>query len=88
MDIAALTQHDGLGVGKDGGNLKTAGALDVHEKGIGGLHKAFQFVCSEIVFWSRMQQIARHFDIGEYGSIVMGTDIQITVNFQKNERKE
>ena len=35
-DVAAPAQHDGLGVAEDGGYVEAAGALHVHEEGVGG----------------------------------------------------
>ena len=43
-DHARSALDDGLGVGEDGGDVHATGALDVHEVGVGGLHKAFEFV--------------------------------------------
>ena len=40
-----LGAHDSsLGVGEHGGDLQAAGALDVHEVGVGGLNQALQLV--------------------------------------------
>jgi hypothetical protein len=51
MNIAALTENDSLRVTKNGGDLKTSRALDIHEKRIGRLYESFQFVRSCLFFW-------------------------------------
>ena len=59
-NIARATKNNGLCVTKDGGNLETSRALNVHEKAIGALHKALELVGPGVLFRSRVQQIDRH----------------------------
>ena len=54
MNIAAGTSDDCLRVGKDGGNLKASGALDIHKVGIGSLYQSLQFVRAGKVFFGRV----------------------------------
>ena len=46
---AADAEDDGLSVAEDGRDLVASGALDVHEVGVGVLHKALQLVLALLV---------------------------------------
>ena len=62
-----LTQHggasdaedDGLGVREHRRDLVAAGALDIHEVGVGVLDEALQLVLSLLLLGSRVQEILR-----------------------------
>ena len=49
---------------EDGRDLAASGALDVHEVGVGVLHKALQLVLALLVLGSRVQEVLskRHVD--------------------------
>ena len=42
---------------EDGRDLAASGALDVHEVGVGVLHKALQLVLALLVLGSRVQEV-------------------------------
>jgi hypothetical protein len=48
-------------VAENCGNLKASWALNVHEKGIGRLHKSLQLVSVGFKISGRVQKIDRHF---------------------------
>ena len=52
---AADAEHDRLRVTEDGGDLVTAGALDVHEVAVRVLHEALQLVLALLVLGARVQ---------------------------------
>ena len=54
---AADAEDDGLSVAEDGRDLVASGALDVHEVGVGVLHKALQLVLALLVLGSRVQEV-------------------------------
>ena len=54
---AADAEHDRLRVTEDGGDLVTAGALDVHEVAVGVLHEALQLVLALLVLGAGMQEV-------------------------------
>ena len=54
-----------LGVGEDGGDPVAAGALDVHEVGVGVLHQPLQLVPPLLVLGQRQQEVLRQ--LGDRG---------------------
>jgi hypothetical protein len=54
---ATDAQDDGLSVAEDGRNLVAARTLDVHEVGVGVLHKSLQLVFALLILWSRVQEV-------------------------------
>ena len=60
MDIAVAAHDHRLCVRKDSGNLKAAGAFDIHEIRVGGLHQSLQFVSVKLQFRTGVEKIARH----------------------------
>jgi hypothetical protein len=60
-DIAVSAQYYGLCVAENCCDLKASWALDVHEKGIGRLHKSLQLVGVGFTISSGVQKIDRHF---------------------------
>ena len=52
---ATGAHHHSLGVTEDGGDLVTAGALDVHEVAVRVLHEALQLVLALLVLGARVQ---------------------------------
>jgi hypothetical protein len=54
---AGTAKDDGLGVGEDGGDVEAAGALDVHEVGVGALHKALELVSLLLVLDGGVKEI-------------------------------
>jgi len=56
---AAGADDDGLGVGEDGGDGETAGALDVHEEGAGRRHKSLELVLAGLGLRARVEEIDR-----------------------------
>jgi len=54
---ATLADDDGLGVGEDGGDRETAGALDVHEEGSGNRHKGLELVLASLGGRARVEEI-------------------------------
>ena len=54
---ASDAKDHGLGVGENGGDLVAAGALDVHEVGVGVLHQALELVLALLIAGARVQEI-------------------------------
>jgi hypothetical protein len=60
-NITVTAQNNSLRVAENCGNLKASWALNVHEKGIGRLHKSLQLVSMGFNISGRVQKIDRHF---------------------------
>merc|ERR1719183_948671 len=58
--VAVAAEHDGLRMGEDRGDLEAAGALDVHEEGIGGLNQALELVLLLLLLRAGVQQVDIH----------------------------
>lgn len=54
MNIAVSAHDNCLRMTKNSGNLEASGTLDIHEKGVGRLHKSLQLVCASLNFRSRV----------------------------------
>lgn len=67
-NIAGSAEDDGLGVGEDGGDVKAAGALDVHEEAVGRLDKALELVHLLLIGGVHVEEIDRH--IGKCGCVL------------------
>ena len=62
--VARGAEDDGVGVGEDGGDAHAAGALDVHEVGVGRLDKTFLLVGSLLLGDGGVEEVVldeRHF---------------------------
>lgn len=62
--VAGSAKDDGVSVGEDGGDTHAAGALDVHEVGVGGLDKTFLLVSSLLLSDGGVEEVVldeRHF---------------------------
>ena len=62
--VAGAAKDDGVSVGEDSGDTHAAGALDVHEVGVGGLDKAFLLVGSLLLSDGGVEEVVldkRHF---------------------------
>ena len=62
-NITRSANNNGLSVAENSGNLKTSGALDVHEKTIGALYKTLEFVRAGLSLRGRIQKIDGHFKL-------------------------
>lgn len=60
-DVAVPAQNNSLGMAEDCGNLKASRALNIHEEGVGRLHKSLQLVCACFLVCSRVEKIDGHF---------------------------
>ena len=54
---ASDAEDDGLGVAEDGRDLVAAGALDVHEEGVGVLDQPLQLVLPLLILGTRVQEV-------------------------------
>jgi hypothetical protein len=54
MNVAVAAHDHGLGVAKDGCDLKASGAFNIHKERIGRLYKSLQFVRSGLLFRGRV----------------------------------
>merc|ERR1719359_1163073 len=58
--VAVSTQHDGLRVAVDSGDLQAARALDIHEKAVGRLNHALELVLGLLLLEVWVKQINVH----------------------------